>query len=211
MAFASPSAGRRHLSPGRRASTTSSMPMDRGAAVSSSISTRVRRSAAARGWTNASGASDSVRHRASGRVPRLQLHATRRQQPSLLTHSEVVTMFHEFGHGLHHMLTRVDYPSIAGINGVAWDAVELPSQFMENFAWRPEVLPLISAHVETGEPLPQQELAASARVAHVPGGNADGSAAGIRAVRPAHPQRERPQRSAASCERWQKSARRSLS
>lgn len=79
-------------------------------------------------------------------------------QPALLTHSEVVTLFHEFGHGLHHMLTRVDYPSIAGINGVAWDAVELPSQFMENFAWRPEVLPLISAHVETGEPLPQQEL-----------------------------------------------------
>jgi oligopeptidase A len=79
-------------------------------------------------------------------------------QPSLLTHTDVVTMFHEFGHGLHHMLTRVDYPSIAGINGVAWDAVELPSQFMENFAWRPEVLPLISGHVETGEPLPEVEL-----------------------------------------------------
>jgi oligopeptidase A len=79
-------------------------------------------------------------------------------KPALLTHSEVVTMFHEFGHGLHHMLTRVDYPSVAGINGVAWDAVELPSQFMENFAWRPEVLPLISGHVETGAPLPQQEL-----------------------------------------------------
>jgi oligopeptidase A len=74
--------------------------------------------------------------------------------PSLLTHDEVTTLFHEFGHGLHHMLTRVAYPSIAGINGVAWDAVELPSQFMENFAWRPEVLPLISAHVDTGEPLP---------------------------------------------------------
>jgi oligopeptidase A len=79
-------------------------------------------------------------------------------QPSLLTHSEVVTLFHEFGHGLHHMLTRIDYPSIAGINGVAWDAVELPSQFMENFAWRAEVLPLISGHVETGEPLPTAEL-----------------------------------------------------
>ena len=74
--------------------------------------------------------------------------------PSLLTHDEVTTLFHEFGHGLHHMLTRVAYPSIAGINGVAWDAVELPSQFMENFAWRAEVLPLISAHVNTGEPLP---------------------------------------------------------
>jgi oligopeptidase A len=80
------------------------------------------------------------------------------EKPSLLTHSEVVTMFHEFGHGLHHMLTRVDYPSIAGINGVAWDAVELPSQFMENFAWRAEVIPLISSHVETREPLPQAEL-----------------------------------------------------
>jgi oligopeptidase A len=74
--------------------------------------------------------------------------------PSLLTHDEVTTLFHEFGHGLHHMLTCVAYPSIAGINGVAWDAVELPSQFMENFVWRAEVLPLISAHVQTGEPLP---------------------------------------------------------
>ena len=78
--------------------------------------------------------------------------------PSLLTHDEVTTLFHEFGHGLHHMLTRVAYPSIAGINGVAWDAVELPSQFMENFVWRPEVLPLISAHVNTGEPLPVDVL-----------------------------------------------------
>jgi oligopeptidase A len=78
--------------------------------------------------------------------------------PSLLTHDEVTTLFHEFGHGLHHMLTRVAYPSIAGINGVAWDAVELPSQFMENFVWRAEVLPLISAHVDTGEPLPLDML-----------------------------------------------------
>jgi oligopeptidase A len=78
--------------------------------------------------------------------------------PSLLTHDEVTTLFHEFGHGLHHMLTRVAYPSIAGINGVAWDAVELPSQFMENFVWRPEVLPFISAHVDTGESLPVDML-----------------------------------------------------
>jgi oligopeptidase A len=78
--------------------------------------------------------------------------------PSLLTHHEVLTLFHEFGHGLHHMLTRVDFPSVAGINGVPWDAVELPSQFMENFAWREEVLPLISGHVESGEPLPAEVL-----------------------------------------------------
>ena len=79
-------------------------------------------------------------------------------QPSQLTHAEVITLFHEFGHGLHHMLTRVAYPSIAGINGVAWDAVELPSQFMENFVWRAEVLPLISAHIDTGESLPVDML-----------------------------------------------------
>ena len=76
------------------------------------------------------------------------------EAPPLLTHNDVVTLFHEFGHGLHFMLTQVDYPSIAGISGVPWDAVELPSQFMEQYAWRPEVLPLISAHIDTGEPLP---------------------------------------------------------
>ena len=79
-------------------------------------------------------------------------------KPALLTHDDVVTLFHEFGHGLHHLLTRVGYPSIAGINGVAWDAVELPSQFMENYAWHPEVLRSLSAHVDTGEPLPQATI-----------------------------------------------------
>ncbi len=73
---------------------------------------------------------------------------------SLLTHSDVVTLFHEFGHMLHHLLTRVDFPSIAGINGVPWDAVELPSQFMENFAWTYEVLKNASSHVDSGEALP---------------------------------------------------------
>ncbi len=75
--------------------------------------------------------------------------------PALFTHDEVQTLFHEFGHGLHHMLTRVDYPSVAGISGVPWDAVELPSQFMENWCWEREALHLISGHYKTGEVLPQ--------------------------------------------------------
>jgi len=78
--------------------------------------------------------------------------------PSLLTHMEAVTLFHEFGHALHHLLTEVDYPSIAGINGVAWDAVELPSQFLENFVWHPEVLAGMARHYQTGEPLPREKL-----------------------------------------------------
>ena len=70
--------------------------------------------------------------------------------PSLLTHDEVLTLFHEFGHGLHHMLTLVDYPGVAGINGVPWDAVELPSQFMENWCWERKSLDLIGRHYQTG-------------------------------------------------------------
>jgi oligopeptidase A len=84
--------------------------------------------------------------------------APTRALPCLMTHDEVVTLFHEFGHTLHHLLTRVNYPSVAGINGVPWDAVELPSQFMENFAWEPEVVRLISGHHRTGEPLPEALL-----------------------------------------------------
>ncbi len=72
-------------------------------------------------------------------------------QPVLLTHDEVLTLFHEFGHGLHHMLTRVEYSGVSGINGVAWDAVELPSQFMENWAWEKEALDLFAQHVDTGK------------------------------------------------------------
>ena len=75
--------------------------------------------------------------------------------PALLTHDEVTTLFHEFGHGLHHMLTRIDYLPVSGINGVEWDAVELPSQFMENWCWEQEALELISGHYKTGEKLPK--------------------------------------------------------
>jgi len=76
-------------------------------------------------------------------------------RPALLTHDDLITLFHEFGHGLHHMLTRVDDWGVAGIAGVEWDACELPSQFMENFCWEWEVLQRLSAHVDTGEPLPR--------------------------------------------------------
>jgi oligopeptidase A len=76
-------------------------------------------------------------------------------RPALFTHDEVLTLFHEFGHALHHMLTRVDCYDVSGINGVEWDAVELPSQFMENWCWEREALALIAGHHETGEPLPE--------------------------------------------------------
>jgi len=76
-------------------------------------------------------------------------------RPALFTHDEVITLFHEFGHGLHHLLTRVEDLGVAGINGVEWDAVELPSQFMENFCWEWEVLAQMTRHVGSGAPLPR--------------------------------------------------------
>jgi oligopeptidase A len=76
-------------------------------------------------------------------------------KPALLTHDDVITLFHEFGHGLHHMLTQVNERDVSGISGVEWDAVELPSQFMENFCWEWDVLKHMTAHVDTGEPLPR--------------------------------------------------------
>ncbi|WP_029684934.1 oligopeptidase A [Tatumella saanichensis] len=79
-------------------------------------------------------------------------------KPALFTHDEVITLFHEFGHGLHHMLTEIDTAGVSGISGVPWDAVELPSQFMENWCWEPDALAFISGHYETGEPLPQDLL-----------------------------------------------------
>ncbi|MEY4589702.1 MAG: hypothetical protein RL497_1778 [Pseudomonadota bacterium] len=78
--------------------------------------------------------------------------------PSLLTHQEVTTLFHEFGHGLHHMLSQIDVAAVSGINGVAWDAVELPSQFLENFCWQKPVLQELSSHYKTGAPLPDEWL-----------------------------------------------------
>ncbi|MFM0192633.1 M3 family metallopeptidase [Paraburkholderia strydomiana] len=77
-------------------------------------------------------------------------------KPACFTHDEVITLFHEFGHGLHHMLTRVDELGVSGINGVEWDAVELPSQFMENFCWEWDVLSDMTSHVETAQPLPRE-------------------------------------------------------
>jgi oligopeptidase A len=79
-------------------------------------------------------------------------------KPALFTHDEVVTLFHEFGHGIHHMLTQINASGVSGIDGVPWDAVELPSQFLENWCWQPEALAFISGHFETGEPLPQEML-----------------------------------------------------
>lgn len=79
-------------------------------------------------------------------------------KPALFTHDEVVTLFHEFGHGIHHMLTRIDEASVSGIDGVPWDAVELPSQFLENWCWQPEALSFISSHYQTGESLPADLL-----------------------------------------------------
>ena len=79
-------------------------------------------------------------------------------KPALFTHDEVVTLFHEFGHGIHHMLTQVDVGAVSGINGVPWDAVELPSQFLENWCWEEDALAFISGHYETGEALPKAML-----------------------------------------------------
>lgn len=92
------------------------------------------------------------------------------EQPALLTHDEVITLFHEFGHGLHHLLTEVENINVAGTHGVAWDAVELPSQFMEFWAWEQESLALLSEHIETKQPLPDDILQALLDARHFQSG-----------------------------------------
>jgi oligopeptidase A len=92
---------------------------------------------------------------ASASANNAYLHADGRR-PALFTHDEVITLFHEFGHGLHHLLTRVEDLGVSGINGVEWDAVELPSQFMENFCWEWSVLQDMTRHADTGAPLPRE-------------------------------------------------------
>lgn len=77
---------------------------------------------------------------------------------SLLTHNEIITLFHEFGHALHHLLTKINVPSVSGINGIPWDAVEFPSQFMENWCWQPKILKIISSHYKTNEPMPKSTI-----------------------------------------------------
>jgi len=91
-------------------------------------------------------------------------------RPSLLTHDEVLTLFHEFGHGLHHLLTEIGWPSVSGIHGVEWDAVELPSQFMENFGWKREALDRFARHWQTGEPLPEALFAKMTAARHFQAG-----------------------------------------
>jgi len=105
---------------------------------------------------------DVCRNRYGGRPPVAYLVCNfappTADAPALLTHDDVVTLFHEFGHGMHHMLTEIDVPGVGGINGVEWDAVELPSQFMENYVWEREALDLFARHYKTDAPLPQALL-----------------------------------------------------
>jgi len=114
-------------------------------------------------------------------------------KPALFTHDEVITLFHETGHGLHHLLTQIEELGVSGINGVEWDAVELPSQFMENFCWEWDVLKHMTAHVDTGAPLPR---ACSTRCwrRRTSVGPADAAADRVFQFRHAPARRLRPQR-----------------
>ena len=120
----------------------------------------------------------------AGGAPGVQLRRRRVDgQPALLTHDDVITLFHEFGHGLHHMLTQVDERGVSGISGVEWDAVELPSQFMENFCWEWDVLQQLTAHVDTGAPLPRALFDKMLAAQELPERPADAAPGRVRAVR----------------------------
>ncbi len=148
---------RRRLASATCATTTCAMPTAACSPAPTSICTRATASAAARGWTSAAPAFDDGEQT---QLPVAFLTCNFAPptdgKPALLTHDDVLTLFHEFGHGLHHLLTEIALPSIGGINGVEWDAVELPSQFMENFGWNREALDLFARHYETGERLPDE-------------------------------------------------------
>jgi oligopeptidase A len=141
----------------RASSSTASSARARRSASSISTPRPAPPSAAAPGWTTCAPAGCAPTRRAAnaGRAPGVQLRRGVDGKPPLLTHDDVTTLFHEFGHGLHHMLTQVNERDVSGISGVEWDAVELPSQFMENFCWEWDVLKHMTAHVDTGEPLPR--------------------------------------------------------
>ena len=117
-----------------------------------------------------------------------------KMRPALFTHDDVITVFHEFGHGLHQMLTQVEVLGVSGIDGVEWDAVELPSQFMENFCWEWDVLRHMTAHVDTGAPLPRELFDRMLAAKNFQSGLAHGAPARVRAVRHARPQRLRARR-----------------
>ena len=112
-------------------------------------------------------------------------------KPALFTHDEVITLFHEFGHGLHHLLTEVEDLGVSGINGVEWDAVELPSQFMENFCWEWDVLHGMTRHADTGETLPRELFDKMQRREEFPERLADPAPDRILAVRHADAQQFR--------------------
>ena len=158
-------------------------------ASSTSTSTRARASVAARGWTTPSTAAGSAR---GVQTPvaflTCNFSAPVGGKPALFTHNEVITLFHEFGHGLHQLLTQVDELGVSGMNGVEWDAVELPSQFMENFCWEWDVVAPMTRHVDTGARIPRALFDKMLAAKNFQSGHGVRAPARVRALRhaPAH-------------------------